>query len=107
MSRRVLLSRTPTFLVRRRSISQTVHYTLASSTLKLVHFELVSVKFFLIFFQAKIKTELQETKEKLSAKDCELKKARRQIESLTDDVNALKGIRRFDPKKAFQTRAEN
>ena len=63
--------------------------------------------YFLNEFQAKIKTELQETKEKLSAKDCELKKARRQIESLTDDVNALKGIRRFDPKKAFQTRAEN
>ena len=62
---------------------------------------------FLNEIQAKIKTELQETKEKLSAKDCELKKARRQIESLTDDVNALKGIRRFDPKKAFQTRAEN
>ena len=63
--------------------------------------------YFLNEIQAKIKTELQETKEKLSAKDCELKKARRQIESLTDDVNALKGIRRFDPKKAFQTRAEN
>ena len=69
---------------------------------------------FLFFFkptefiiQAKIKAELQETKEKLSAKDCELKKARRQIESLADDVNALKGIRRFDPKKAFQTRSEN
>lgn len=60
-----------------------------------------------IKYVAKIKAELQETKEKLSAKDCELKKARRQIESLADDVNALKGIRRFDPKKAFQTRSEN
>ena len=57
--------------------------------------------------QAKIKTELQETKEKLSSKECELKKARRQIEALTDDVNALKGIKRFDPKKAFQTRSDN
>ena len=62
---------------------------------------------FLTLLQAKIKTELQETKEKLSSKECELKKARRQIEALTDDVNALKGIKRFDPKKAFQTRSDN
>ena len=79
-------------------MNETVHFNpFASSTLNI----------FQTIFQAKIKTELQETKEKLSAKDCELKKARRQIESLTDDVNALKGIRRFDPKKAFQTRADN
>ena len=48
-----------------------------------VFFYKIKFWIFLIFVQAKIKTELQETKEKLSAKDCDAKKARRQIESLT------------------------
>lgn len=55
-----------------------------------------------IRYMTKIKQELQETKEQLSGKNCELKKAKRQIEALTDDINAMKGIKRFDPKKAFQ-----
>jgi len=55
-----------------------------------------------IRYMTKIKQELQETKEQLSGKNCELKKANRQIEALIDDVNAMKGIKRFDPKKAFQ-----
>ena len=62
----------------------------------------MSTRFSKTNFQTKIKQELQETKEKLSGKECELKKAKRQIEALTDDINAVKGIKRFDPKKAFQ-----
>ena len=51
--------------------------------------------------QAKVKQENQDLREKVSVTEGLLKKAKRQNEALVDDINALKGIKRFDPRKAF------
>ena len=50
----------------------------------------MSTRFSQTNFKTKIKQELQETKEKHSGKECELKTAKTQIEALTDDINAVK-----------------
>ena len=63
-------------------------------------FEILNIIFDI---QAKLKSENQDLKEKISSKECELKKAKRQIDALSDEINALKGIKRFDPKRAFKS----
>lgn len=54
------------------------------------------------YFQTKVKSENAELRQQLESSQLELKKSRRQIEALNEDVNGLRGVRRFDPKKAFQ-----
>lgn len=41
-------------------------------------------------------------KEKLAETELALKKERRARATIEEDLQAVKGVRRFDPKKAFQ-----
>ena len=53
-------------------------------------------------FQHKVKTENANLKEKVAALELELKKERASRVAVEEDLQATRGIRRFDPTKAFQ-----
>lgn len=55
-----------------------------------------------IHYLHKVKTENANLKEKVAALELELKKERASRAAVEEDLQATRGIRRFDPKKAFQ-----
>ena len=54
------------------------------------------------FFQKKIKDENELLKDKLSFAECQMKKLKKENDALRDDLNVVRNVKRFDPKKAFQ-----
>jgi len=53
------------------------------------------------FFKNKIKDENELLKEKLSLAECQMKKIKKENDALRDDLNVVRNVKRFDPKKAF------
>ena len=54
------------------------------------------------FFQKKIKDENELLKDKFSFAECQMKKLKKENDALRDDLNVVRNVKRFDPKKAFQ-----
>ncbi|CAG5090030.1 Oidioi.mRNA.OKI2018_I69.PAR.g12439.t1.cds [Oikopleura dioica] len=55
-----------------------------------------------IKYMNKIKDENELLKTKLSFAECQMKKLKKENDALRDDLNVVRNVRRFDPKKAFQ-----
>jgi len=54
-----------------------------------------------IKYMNKIKDENELLKEKLSLAECQMKKIKKENDALRDDLNVVRNVKRFDPKKAF------